>query len=73
MDKELLDEHCKDIFSLLLVSSKPLRFNDLRRSLNTLGLKMTTPTVSKHLRHLRARKMIIREKIGKQNVSYKVN
>lgn len=73
MEKPILDEVCKNIFSVLLVSDKGLRFNKLHGTLNQIGLKMSKPTLIKHLRHLQKRKLLIRKKEGKQNVSYKVN
>jgi len=73
MQKPILDEVCKNIFSVLLVSDKKLRFNELHRTLNHIGLKMSKPTLIEHLHHLQKRKLVIRKKEGKQNISYKVN
>jgi len=73
MEKAILDETCKNIFSALLVSDKMLRFNELYRTLNQIGLKMSKPTLIEHLRHLHKRKLLIRKKEGKQNVSYEAN
>jgi len=73
MDKPLLDEQCKKIFSVFLVSQKTLRFNVLHRTLNEIGLKMTKPTLISHLNHLHKNKLIVRKKEGKQNVSYTAN
>jgi len=73
MDKPILDEYCKNIFSVLLVSDKPLRFNELHRTLSQIGLKMSKPTLIEHLNHLRKRKLVKRKKEGKQNVNYRVN
>ena len=73
MDKPLLDEYCKNIFSVFLVSEKALRFNELYRTLNDIGLKMTKPTLIDHLNHLRKAKLLIKRKEGKQNVSYSAN
>ena len=73
MNKSLLDEHCKNIFSVLLVSDKTLRFNELYRDLNALGLKVSRPTLIEHLHHLQSHRVITRKKEGKQNVSYRVN
>ena len=73
MVKPLLDETCKKIFSLLLVSDKKLRFNELHRTLNQIGLRMSKPTLAEHLKHLKKRRLLIRKKEGKQNISYEVN
>jgi len=73
MEKPLLDEYCKNIFSVLLVSDKTLRFNEFHKILNQIGLKMSKPTLIEHLHHLQKRKLLIRKKEGKQNVSYRVN
>jgi hypothetical protein len=73
MDECFLDKNCEDLFSLLLVSDKTLRFNELHRAVNDLGLKMSRPTLINHLNHLLTRKMILQQKPRKQNVSYKVN
>jgi len=73
MDKPLLDEQCKNIFSVFLVSEKTLRFNELYRTLNDIGLKMSKPTLIEHLHHLLKDRLLIRKKEGKQNVSYAAN
>jgi len=73
MGKLLLDEHCKNIFSVFLVSEKTLRFNELYRTLNNIGLKMSKPTLIEHLHHLLKDRLLIRKKEGKQNVSYAAN
>jgi DNA-binding HxlR family transcriptional regulator len=73
VDKPLLDEYCKNIFSLLLVSDKALRFNELKKDLNDLGLKMSPPTLIEHLHHLQRHRVITRKREGRQNVSYRVN
>jgi DNA-binding HxlR family transcriptional regulator len=73
MDKPLLDEQCKKILSVFLVSQKTLRFNEMHRIFNDIGLKMTKPTLVDHLNHLREKKLIIRKEEGKQCVSYAAN
>jgi len=73
MAKPILDETCKKIFSVLLVSDKKLRFNELHRTLNQIGLRMSKPTLVEHLNHLKKRSLLIRKKEGKQNISYEVN
>lgn len=73
MSKPLLDETCKNIFSVLLVSDKKLRFNELHRTLNDIGLKMSKPTLVEHLNHLKKRRLLVRKREGKQNVTYRVH
>jgi len=73
MPKRLLDETCEKIFSVLLGTDKKLRFNMLHRTLNQIGLEMSKPTLAKHLNHLKKRRLLIRRKEGKQNVTYQVN
>lgn len=73
MAKPLLDETCKKIFSALLVSDKRLRFNELHRNLDQIGLKMSKPTLIEHLNHLKKQRLIKRKRQGKQNVAYEVN
>jgi DNA-binding HxlR family transcriptional regulator len=73
MSEPLLDETCKNIFSVLLLSDKKLRFNELHRTLNQIGLKMSKPTLAEHLKHLKKRRLLIRKREGKQSVSYEVN
>lgn len=73
MSEQLLDKNCEHIFLLLLLSDKPLRFNKLHDTLNKLEVEMTAPTLIKHLNHLRTRRIILRQKTGKQSVSYTLN
>jgi DNA-binding HxlR family transcriptional regulator len=73
MVKPSLDETCEKIFSLLFFSDKKLRFNELHRTLNQIGLKMSKPTLIEHLNHLKKQRLLIRKREGKQNVSYSVN
>jgi len=73
MEKPILDEPCKKIFILLVSSDKTLRFNELHKHLNQIGVKMSKPTLINHLRHLVRRKLLIRKREGKQNISYSVN
>lgn len=73
MDKLLLDENCKKIFSVLLFSDKKIRFNELYRTLNQIGVKLSKPTMIEHLQHLKNKKIVTRRKEGKQKVTYQVN
>lgn len=73
MTKLLIDELCEKIFMTLLVSDKKIRFNKLYQALNNIGLKISRPTLIKHLNHLKKRKLIIRKQEGKQKVTYQAN
>ena len=73
MKKLLTNELCKKIFMTLLVSDKKVRFNQLYQALNDIGLKISKPTLIKHLNHLKKRKLIIRKQEGKQKVTYQAN
>jgi hypothetical protein len=68
-----LDEYCERIFSLLMVTNKKYRFNELHRQLGSFGAKMSKPTLIDHLQHLQGKGFIQRREEDKQNVSYKVN
>jgi len=73
LTKLLIDELCEKIFMTLLVSDKKIRFNHLYKALNDIGLKISRPTLIKHLNHLKKRKLIIRKQEGKQKVTYQAN
>jgi len=73
MNKPLLDEQCKNIFQLFLWSKNPVRFNELHRTLEDIGLKMSQPTLIEHLHHLLKAKLLVRKREGKQNVTYAAN
>lgn len=68
-----LDEMCEKVFSVLLFSEQPLRFNELHETLIAFRVKTSVPTLIEHLHHLRKRKLLIRKRNGKQNVSYSVD
>jgi len=72
MEKET-DEYCIKIFALLVANQEKIRFNKLHKTLNTLDVKISKPTLIQHLRHLRTKGFILRKKEGKQNVTYQVN
>ena len=73
MTKILLDERCKKIFAVLLVTQKKMRFNELKRTLKETRLEMPSPTLIRHLRHLCKKRLLIRKEEDFQNVSYTVN
>jgi len=72
LGNELMDETCYHIFSVLLIRNS-LRFNELHKTLNELGVKMSKPTLSDHLKHLLKKKIVVRTVEEAQNVTYKIN
>ncbi len=72
MVKEL-DEYCERIFSLLMVTNRKFRFNELHKTLLAFGARMSKPTLIQHLAHLRKKGFILRKIEDRQNVSYRVN
>ena len=68
-----LDEYCEKIFAFLAMQDSPLRYNELYKSLNKANFKISRPTLSAHLNHLRKHKVITRKPRGKQEVSYEIN
>jgi len=70
---EFIDETCEKIFLYLALTKNIMGFNDLHRGLIKTGLKMSTPTLAEHLKHLTKKKVLIRKKVGKQRVSYEIN
>ena len=73
MDEPALDEYCKKILSILLLIREKIRFNELYRTLNQHGVKISKPTLSERLRHLTSKKILVRKREGKQKVTYRVN
>jgi len=71
--KEIMDETCMRIFLYLITHKRELRFNELHNKMNNLGDSISKPTLSDHLKHLAAKKIIIRKVIDAQNVTYKIN
>jgi DNA-binding transcriptional ArsR family regulator len=69
----LVDETCGKILSFFIFREEKIRFNELYRTLNGLGLKMSKPTLSSHLKHLIKDRVLKKRKEGKQNVSYEFN
>ena len=72
-DIELLDKICSRIFLYLGLTKEKIGFNDLYRSLDKIGCRISKPTLSEHLKHLTEKKVITRKEIGKQKVSYEIN
>jgi hypothetical protein len=70
---EIMDEYCTKIFGLLAITNKKFRFNELHRTLNDFGIKMSTPTLIEHLQHLHKKRYILRKREAKQSVSYALN
>jgi hypothetical protein len=67
---ENLDTQCEKIFSYLALNMDPITFNKLFEQLQA---EMTKPTLIKHLDHLQKNKIVKRERIGKQKVTYKIH
>jgi DNA-binding HxlR family transcriptional regulator len=68
-----LDKYCNKLLGTLFVSNRKWHFNELHNTLNKIDLKMSKPTLSKHLKHLQRLKFITRKREGKQQTSYQVN
>lgn len=68
-----MDKFCEKIFLLMAFRQEKMGFNELARSLEDVGAKMSRPTLSEHLKHLTKKKVLKKKKIGKQRVSYEVN
>ncbi|XHH09908.1 MAG: hypothetical protein ACFCUE_04575 [Candidatus Bathyarchaeia archaeon] len=64
-----LDEQCASIFMVLMAEVNPITFNRLFEKLEP---EMSKPTLIRHLSHLQKNKIIKREKIGKQKVTYAI-
>jgi len=71
--KKEIDEYCMKIFAFLVANTEKIRFNKLHKTLNALDVKISKPTLKKHLNHLRKKGSILRKKEGKQGVTYQVN
>lgn len=71
--KEIMDKTCMRVFLYLITHKRELRFNELYKSINDKGEGISKPTLSSHLKHLTAKKFIIRKVEDAQNVSYKIN
>jgi DNA-binding HxlR family transcriptional regulator len=70
---DIMDEYCIKIFGFLGFTTKKYRFNELHRTLNNLGVKISKPTLIEHLQHLQNKKYIVRKQEDKQTVSYETN
>ena len=73
MEKQPLDEYCKNIVSVMLLIREEIRFNELYRLLNEHGFDVSKPTLSEHLKHLTKKKIAIRKRGGKQKITYRIN
>ena len=68
-----LDKICDSLFAFFVASNEKIGFNELLRSLNGLGVKVSKPTLSEHLKHLTEQKILTRKEEGKQRVYYEIN
>jgi len=66
-----LDVKCRTILKTLIVHGRELRFNELHRRVLEIDAEFSKPTFLLHLNHLKKSKYIVRQRKGKQNVSYR--
>ena len=71
--KKETDKYCEKIFTVLAMSNKKIRFNELHRTLTNYNAKMSKPTLTEHLKHLIKDEIIQRHEEDKQKVSYEIN
>ena len=69
LERNMLDDYCSSIL-ILLWKKKEMRFNEIYRALKNEGVKLSKPTLSEHLKHLRKEKWVKRKVRGVQNVTY---
>jgi len=72
LEREMLDDYCSAIL-ILLWKGHEMRFNEIYRELIKKGTKLSKPTLSEHLKHLRRKKWITRKVEDVQNVSYRLH
>ena len=72
LESKMLDKYCSSIL-VILWKTKEMRFNEIYRELRRKGTKLSKPTLSEHLKHLRKKKWITRKVKGVQNVSYMIH
>lgn len=66
-----LDPYCTQLLAFFMLERETYRFNELKRRIEDMGLKMTTPTLILHLKHLVEKNLIIRDEKEKQFVTYR--
>ena len=66
-----LDQYCTRLLAFFMLTRETYRFNELKRQIKDMGLKMTTPTLILHLNHLVEKKLILRDEKEKQFVTYR--
>jgi DNA-binding HxlR family transcriptional regulator len=49
-----LDDYCSDIM-VILWKAREMRFNEIYRAMQNRGVKLSKPTLSEHLKHLKKR------------------
>jgi repressor of nif and glnA expression len=69
LKKIRLDHYCTEILKILW-HVDGMCFNEIHRQLKNRGIKLSKPSLSEHLTHLRKRKFITRKAMGVQNVTY---
>ena len=71
MGVQELDEYCTKLLSVFMLERRTYRFNELKRRLKDMGLKMSVPTLIHHLSHLTKKELVLRDEIEKQFVTYR--
>jgi DNA-binding HxlR family transcriptional regulator len=71
--KPIMDTICMKIVFVLNAKGGKLRFNELHEQLEKIGQGVSKPTLSDHLKHLMAKKIVARKVEDAQIVSYKLN
>lgn len=73
MKRSINDNYCPQILKTLINYGKEIRFNELYKLLNALGLTLSKPTLYDHLKHLMEVDIVTREEKGFQHVTYRIN
>jgi DNA-binding transcriptional ArsR family regulator len=76
--REEIDAKCEQILTVMVLQkayqSDSVRFNELYRSLKNIAKsKMSKPTFHEHLKHLVKKKIVKRQRKGKQEVRFYLN
>ena len=71
VDVKSLDKRCQQIL-VCLAMNKEMGFNQLYRTLEKMNYDITKPTLSRHLDHLIEQKILVKKKVGKQRINYKI-
>jgi len=66
-----LDEYCTKLLAVFILEARSFRFNKLKGYLDEMGLKMSTPTLIHHLKHLTEKQLVVRDEKERQHVTYR--